>query len=70
MHDKKINNRWYQVFNETDFCIKKFQDIKVSDLVLLKAYETMSADGIVLAIDSDTNETYVDIKGIQDRRLD
>lgn len=25
----------------------------------------MSADGIVLAIDSDTNETYVDIKGIQ-----
>jgi magnesium-transporting ATPase (P-type) len=65
LHDKEINNRWYQVFDETDFCIKKSQDIKVSDLVLIKAYETMPADGIILAVDSDTNEAYADIKGIQ-----
>ncbi|OMJ85620.1 hypothetical protein SteCoe_13034 [Stentor coeruleus] len=64
-HDKEINDRCYQVFNETDFCTKKSQDIRVSDLVLIKANEIIPADGILLAVDSDTNIAYVDIKGVQ-----
>ncbi|OMJ84449.1 hypothetical protein SteCoe_14400 [Stentor coeruleus] len=63
--DKELNNRWYQVFNETDFCMKKSQDISVCDLVLIKVNEIMPADAIILAVDSDTNEVFIDLKGVQ-----
>ncbi|OMJ88768.1 hypothetical protein SteCoe_9233 [Stentor coeruleus] len=64
-HDKEINSRWYQTFDDSDFCLKQSQDLKVGDLILAKSNDIIPVDGIILAVDSDINEVYTSIKGVQ-----
>ena len=63
-HDKKLNEASAAVFTGTDFTLINSGELREGDLILIKKGESCPADSLILAVDSELNEAYVEIKKI------
>ena len=58
-HDKILNNRMYPVFNENQFVLTQSFSLVPGDIILINTGQSVPADGILLAFDSDCHEIFV-----------
>ena len=63
-HDKKLNLMNIAVFTGIDFTILTSEEIREGDLILVKSGETAPADCLILAVDSESNDVYVDVRKV------
>ena len=66
-HDRNLNNRMFPVFRENQFVLTKSYNLVPGDIILIKTGQSVPADGILLAFDSDCHEIFVqDSKSTQE----
>ena len=64
LHDKKLDEALAAVFTGTEFNLIYSGELREGDLILIKRKEACPVDCLILAVDSEVNELYVENKKI------